>query len=359
MKYLFFVQGEGRGHLTQALALKERLEKKNHTVTGVIIGEKQLERVPAFFREALGCPLFNLNSPKFITDKNGKGIKLGLSIIKALKNLPEYLRALKEIQKIIQDLGPDVLVNFYEPLAGNYYRFYREERPMFCIGHQYFIKHPSFKFPPHSFLNQFILKTYNRFTAPKKTIKIALSFTEENDQTEKNLFVCPPLIRGEILKKVPEKQDFILVYLLNPGYYEEIAVWSQKHPEQKIKAFWNKPGPNESFFGDNLVFHKLDGTKFINYLAYCSGYAATAGFDSIAEAAYLQKDVLMIPTKNHFEQKCNAVDAQRAGLAIAAPSFDLSLLTNKQEKKPSENASKKFREWVDNASEKITDLLDL
>jgi UDP:flavonoid glycosyltransferase YjiC (YdhE family) len=38
MKYLFIIQGEGRGHLTQAIALCEILHKNNHEVVGALIG---------------------------------------------------------------------------------------------------------------------------------------------------------------------------------------------------------------------------------------------------------------------------------------------------------------------------------
>ena len=30
MKYMFIVQGEGRGHMTQALAVNELIEKEGH-----------------------------------------------------------------------------------------------------------------------------------------------------------------------------------------------------------------------------------------------------------------------------------------------------------------------------------------
>ena len=34
MKVIFVVQGEGRGHLTQALALKQQLLREGHEVVG-------------------------------------------------------------------------------------------------------------------------------------------------------------------------------------------------------------------------------------------------------------------------------------------------------------------------------------
>lgn len=355
MTYLFFVQGEGRGHLTQALALQEKLRSHGHEVLATIVGINPKYELPLFFREQIGR-LFTIDSPSFIVDKKNKRIKIFASTLRTIWRWPRYLASLKKIKEIINDLNPDALINFYEPLSSNYYRLYRDKRPLFCIGHQYFIKHPVFKFPKISLLARWTFKFYNYFSAPARAAKIALSFTAESDQPKKNLFVCPPLIRTTVKKQAPTSGDFILVYLLNAGYSEEIIAWSQNHPEIKIKAFWSRP-EEETRFGKNLVFYRLSGEQFINCLTACRAYISTAGFDSIAEAAYLQKDILMIPTGNHFEQKCNAEDAGRAGIALASENFDLSPVTNK-EKTRSDAALRAFKEWVDKYDDKIIKILE-
>ena len=56
-------------------------------------------------------------------------------------------------------------------------------------------------------------------------------------------------------------------------------------------------------------------------MAGCKAYASTAGFESICEAMYLGKPVLMVPA--HIEQDCNAYDAMKAGAGIIGDSFDL------------------------------------
>ena len=38
MRFLFIVQGEGRGHLTQALALEEMLTRNGHEIVEVLVG---------------------------------------------------------------------------------------------------------------------------------------------------------------------------------------------------------------------------------------------------------------------------------------------------------------------------------
>lgn len=64
-------------------------------------------------------------------------------------------------------------------------------------------------------------------------------------------------------------------------------------------------------------------------MAGCKAYASTAGFESICEAMYLGKPVLMVPA--HIEQDCNAYDAMKAGAGIISDSFDLQPLLRLQE----------------------------
>src|SRR5262249_46020726 len=54
--------------------------------------------------------------------------------------------------------------------------------------------------------------------------------------------------------------------------------------------------------------------------------ACTAGFESLNEAAWLGKPLLVVPVANHVEQYLNALDAEKAGLAIGSTNFDLTPL---------------------------------
>lgn len=70
---------------------------------------------------------------------------------------------------------------------------------------------------------------------------------------------------------------------------------------------------------DCLSFHQLDDTLFLRYMSGAKAYATTAGFESVCEAMYLNKPVLMVPT--HIEQACNAYDASLTGAGVVADCF--------------------------------------
>ncbi len=69
MKYLFIVQGEGRGHLTQALSLKEMLQRSGHEVTEVMVGISNNRHLPQFFREQIGTDITTFESVNFLPQR--------------------------------------------------------------------------------------------------------------------------------------------------------------------------------------------------------------------------------------------------------------------------------------------------
>lgn len=42
MKFLFIVQGEGRGHLTQCIALEKILRNNGHEVVEILVGKSAI-----------------------------------------------------------------------------------------------------------------------------------------------------------------------------------------------------------------------------------------------------------------------------------------------------------------------------
>jgi len=48
MKVVFIVQGEGRGHLTQAISPGQILRNARHCVAAVLVGKAEGREIPAF-----------------------------------------------------------------------------------------------------------------------------------------------------------------------------------------------------------------------------------------------------------------------------------------------------------------------
>ena len=57
MKYLFIIQGEGRGHLTQAMTMERLLVSRGHQVVGMLVGKSESRILPAFFTQGVSAPI--------------------------------------------------------------------------------------------------------------------------------------------------------------------------------------------------------------------------------------------------------------------------------------------------------------
>jgi uncharacterized protein (TIGR00661 family) len=142
---------------------------------------------------------------------------------------------------------------------------------------------------------------------------------------------------------------------LNHGYAEQILEWHKKNPQTALHCFYDKPGaPAESRQDDTLTFHRLDGEKFLRMMADCKYVACTAGFESLAEAAYLGKPLFLVPVENHVEQQVNAIDALKAGIGVADKSFNLDRLAEL----PNRLDNGKYLAWLGRAESIFLETLE-
>lgn len=325
MKVLFIIQGEGRGHLTQALSLRQKLTDEGHQIVGVLVGKSPARRLPDFFNEKIEAPIYPFESPNFLPSAKNKQVHLARSVAYNLLRMHKYILSIRYINRMIRETEADVVINFYELLTGMTYLFCRPKALMVCIAHQYLFLHPDFVFPKENRLSLASLKFFTRLTAIGATKKLALSFRKMREVPSEGIVVVPPLLRKEVLETIPTEGDYLHGYLLNSGFSEDIRAWHKAHPTINLHFFWDKKDVRPEVKVDtHLSFHQLNDTLFVRYMAGAKAYATTAGFESVCEAMYLGKPVLMVPT--HIEQACNAFDAMHSGAGVMAEQFDLDAL---------------------------------
>lgn len=325
MKFLFIVQGEGRGHFTQAITLEEMLLRNGHEVVEVLVGKSSTRTLPGFFNRSIYAPVKRFISPNFLPTVDDKRANLTRSFAYNLLKIPEYFRSMCYINQRIRETGAEVVINFYELLTGLTYAFFRPSVPYVCIGHQYLFLHRDFEFPEKSSVQLWMLRFFTRMTACRASKKLALSFKAMEQDDEQQIVVMPPLIRQEVTAIQPEEGNYIHGYMVNSGFADSVESFHAIHPEVPLKFFWDKADTEEvTKIDETLSFYQIDDVRFLNGMAGCRAYASTAGFESICEAMYLGKPVLMVPA--HIEQDCNAYDAMMAGAGIVSDSFDLEPL---------------------------------
>jgi uncharacterized protein (TIGR00661 family) len=325
MKFLFVVQGEGRGHLTQAIALREMLSKNGHEVVAVLVGKSNRRELPSFFLKNIQSEVLRFESPNFLPASQKKQTKIWASIIYNLLKTGTYLKSIFFIRKQIKCLNVDIVINFYEILTGFTYALFPPDVPYMCIAHQYIFLHPEFRFPHANKVELGLLRFFTRVTCIKASKLFALSIKKMENVPESRIVVVPPLLRKDALEATVSDGNYLHGYMLNDTYADEIIRFQAAHPDVFIRFFWDRKGvEDQTVINDHLSFYRLNDRLFIDSMAGCKAYATTAGFESVCEAMYMGKPVLMVPT--HIEQACNAFEASSAGAGIVADDFELDKL---------------------------------
>ncbi len=346
MKFLFLIQGEGNGHLTQAVALFQMLESGGHEVAAALVGSSGGKRKPDFFCKAVSCPVYTYKSAGLSYSRSGK-LGVGTTLAGFIRAVPAITASLRYIDSVVKSTQPDLIVNFYEICGGLYNFFFRNTIPVACIAHQYLFLHRDFRFPGKKMLQRHALTFLSRTTAWGARDVYALSFTDSY-ASDSGIKVVPPLLRREVTEGPASPGDHILVYLTQPLLRRQIEKWHRRNPTVKLHCFCNNSYQKTGFIvDDTLTFHPTDTHTFLTLLQTCRALVTTAGFESICEAMLLGKPVMMVPVPNHFEQECNALDASLNHIGTVSRNFDLDRLFEYLPRHQSRAGS--ARRWVEQA----------
>src|SRR5437870_8437297 len=74
LRVLFTIQGDGRGHLTQALAVQRILLDAGHAIPAILVGRQPDQEMPDFYARKAAAPITRFDSFAFITDQTNTRI---------------------------------------------------------------------------------------------------------------------------------------------------------------------------------------------------------------------------------------------------------------------------------------------
>lgn len=357
-RFIFTVQGEGRGHLTQAISLTQIAREAGHEVVGYAVGAIEGRIIPSFFTDFIGdTPIIQYESPS-INYGNGKSVQLGKTAMQGFTKFGTYWKSASKLEAFIKKLHPDGIVNFYESITGIYHLKTGSKIPCMSIGHQYLLLNENFESIAEKALDRFLLNINTKITAIGSKKLLGLSFRPIPNDLKRNIITVPPLLRQEVKSIQPQAGESWLAYLTHYRLADEIMAWSEKHPEVKLDCFWDNPTHKTEYaYSASLTFHPINAEKYLQKMTHCAGLISTAGFESVAEAMYLGKPVMMVPVPNHIEQMINAHDGELSGAGVKASTFNLDIFLHYLPKHISVQAA--YHQWVQQANfaYHLTDLI--
>lgn len=335
--------------MSQALALREYLEEAGHSVDGVLLGTGTPERVPDYFREVFSDRLRIFRSPGLLRTPNKKGIYVVRTLFFNLLSAPGYLREVARIRREIRARKPDVIFNFYELIGALAMRKIDPAIRRIALGHHFYLhlNRSNFQLPPR--WHRWLLGLHSRMIMGSCDRILALSFREEEGSGD--IHVIPPLLRLEFRQMQYMPGDRYLVYLLEEGFLYDLVQLAMQVPEFRADVFTSlKPA---MALPEGIRLHPFDAGKFGKFMASCKGLITTAGFDSIAEAAYHGIPLAAVPSRNHYEQRCNAAEIVAKGIGVSGSHISKGLLDRMHSAE-----SGNYRLWVEQAGERLMDFME-
>ena len=362
LRVFFVVNGEGRGHLAQALAVSELLEEAGHTLCGVWVGEGTPGSVPDLFRKGFAVPLTSFPSLRLMPGASRTGISTFATVSHNALRVPRYWGSVRRLRQAIETERPDLVVNFWDHLGGIAFAAGAPTgtRMLAISSLHYLFDHPDVPPPPGGAAEVGVFRLLNRLTAPRGVPRVALSLrplANATDARGTTTRVLPPVLRRAVLDAQPTPGEHLLVYLLHDGLVGELRRWHETRPDTVVHVFWDRPGaPERMELRPNLSCHRLSEALFLEHLRSCRAIVTTAGFQAVAEARWLGKPMMVIPTPGHVEQRWNARETAASGAGITGDRFDPSALLDHLPERPADTAA--YRSWVLEGRKRLLDLIE-
>jgi hypothetical protein len=349
LRVVFIVQGEGRGHMTQALALASYLRDAGHEITRVLVGRSPWRSIPNYFSTGIAAPVSEFDAPAQVPGSDGRGLSALRTAADVAARTPAFVRAMRQVSEATQDA--DVVVNFLDLMGGLSRLTSPSPVPALAVAHNYLFLHPALESAPGPQHVRRAVLSYAEVTTAGATSRVALSFDELPDAPSARLTVAPPLLRPGLGALSLHDGGYLLAYVLNAGYGGELAAWQARHPDVDVHCYLEGGASAAPFdYGEGFQVHGLDADAFLDHLAGCRAYVGSAGFESLCEAHWLGKPILAVPTDGQFEQTLNAWDAERCGIARGGTYADLDEFWQNPGPPPRDQVEQ-FRRWVARAPE--------
>src|SRR6056297_978633 len=85
------IQGEGKGHFSQAMTLYKFIKVRNMEVENIYIGRSLFRKSPDYFSDEVNIRINTFISPNFIRTPDRKGIHISLSLLLNFFLSPVYI----------------------------------------------------------------------------------------------------------------------------------------------------------------------------------------------------------------------------------------------------------------------------
>jgi uncharacterized protein (TIGR00661 family) len=321
MKIFYAIQGTGNGHLSRAIELYPHFKKygevdfllsgSNANLTNSLPVKYNSKGVSLFYKHSGGLDYFKILR------------SLSLSVINDAKALPVE--------------AYDLVINDFDFVTSLACRL--KKIPCVHFGHQASFQSKKTPRPiKKDLIGNFILEKF-----VKSDMHIGLHFQSYDHH------IYNPIIKEDIIKATPINDGHITVYL--PQYaVSHLEPHFLKQSKYHFEVFTKEV--DQISCKNNITYFPINNDQFTSSLIRCYGIITAGGFETPAEAMYMNKKVLSIPILNHYEQACNGQALEKLGVMVL--------------KKIDEKFDQYFTQWINekqpiklNLEHSTSDIVDI
>lgn len=331
MKFFCGVQATGRGHISRYLVVKEILEREGHEVFGYATGRE----LPSYAQDIHKFE----PGPSFFIQHNR--VAVITSTLYNARRIPAYYASVTALANFIREQRFDQAIVDFEPVSAR--ALTRLRQPFTIFDNQTI----AFAELPHTAgvqwarrgMSLFVRFYYGSFRQVARILTYSFAPLKPNLRGQQ---IIPPCVRKEVLNITPSAGEHFLFYSSIGELPAGLVEFAKRNPKVEIRAYVT--GLRKTDAPANIVLPGLDSSNFLNDFASCRLFIANAGFESLAEAIYLRKPVVVAPIRGQWEQQINAGLVEEFGIGLAAPDFSLQTFERalRHDKAPSEEV----RDWV-------------
>jgi uncharacterized protein (TIGR00661 family) len=285
MNILYAVQGTGNGHISRAIQLYPFL--KNYGKVDFYISGSNTD---------------------LKTDLPVIGRSKGISLFYKATGGLDYLKIIKSFSfSIFKDAyklpvnNYDLVINDFDFVTSLACMFRKKQSVQF--GHQAsFQSNKTPRAKNNNIIGEFILKNF-----VKSTHYLGLHFKAYDHH------VYNPIIKQEIIDAIPTDEGHISVYLphYSIAYLEPYFSAQSKYLFEVFSAEVNSIRNYK-----NIIYYPISNSGFTKSMIRSHAVITGGGFETPAEAMYMNKKVLSIPIAKHYEQLSNAAALADLGVKV-------------------------------------------
>ncbi len=286
MRILYAIQGTGNGHLSRSMDIVPLLQKK--AKVDVLVSGIQGDLILPF-------PVkYKFHGMGFVFGKKG-GVDLWKTFYKS-----DIRKFMKEVNQLpVHEY--DLVISDFEPVSA--WACYLKNKPCVGLSHQAAVLADQAPQPDSSdMIGRLVLKQY----APV-TIQYGFHFKPFGDH------IFTPVIRNQIREQLVTNLGHYTVYL--PAYDDERIIKRLSGFRQIRWEVFSKHNKRPVKYG-NIIIQPVNNERFIQSMASSAGVLCGAGFETPAEALFMQKKLMVIPMKTQYEQQLNAAALKSMGVPV-------------------------------------------